>query len=455
MKLMSPLFFLRFSLFGVCLLFLSSTLLSQEQSFLQEQYRSRVYVDLEQDATENVTLSVSELEQKLHTFQDDATRANAERFLAKQYAGNKDYKKASTYIEDALKRMSATDPARADMLMQLTQLYLLQKNNDGAAQALQRYLATRPPERADDYVLLAQIQYLQKQYVASAAALDKAFTLQKNPDTAFLQNAMGIYYSIGNFERCAQVIQQLVAQDVNNAELWQQWVSLYLKAGKTGPALDVMSLAWEKGIPFRDQDLLLLTDLYAINKIPARGARVLEQAIQSGRIKADGKINERLFRLWMLAGERDKATLALEKTALKGTDTELQLHLAQLYMEKEQWQAMQDIVLKACDGALPEKRVARANLLLGVSQLKLGDTALARRSFINATVVGGAGEAGQWLQFMHAEPPTKWEKIGIAGPCYSDDTRSLFSASMPESGEQAEQKTDPKSGQEAPATQSQ
>lgn len=59
-------------------------------------------------------------------------------------------------------------------------------------------------------------------------------------------------------------------------------------------------------------------------------------------------------------------------------------------MEKEQWQAMQTMVLKACDGALPERLVARANLLLGVSQLKLGDTALARRSLINATVVGGA-----------------------------------------------------------------
>lgn len=34
----------------------------------QEQYRSRVYVDIEQDATENVSLSVSELEAKLTTF---------------------------------------------------------------------------------------------------------------------------------------------------------------------------------------------------------------------------------------------------------------------------------------------------------------------------------------------------------------------------------------------------
>ncbi len=408
----------------------------------QEQYRSRVYVDIEQDATENVSLSVSELEAKLTTFHDAATRASAERFLAKQYAGNKDYSKAAQLIEDSLRRSEGSDASRRELLLQLAQLYLLQKNYDGAAQALQRYLDTHPPERVDDYVLLAQIQYQRKQYVASAAALDKAFTLQKNPDKVFLQTALGVYYSIGNFERCAEVIQQLVAQDINNAELWQQWVSLYLKAGKHSAALDVMALAWEQDIPFREQDVLLLTDLYAINKIPGRGARVLEEAIQSGRIKSDTKINDRLFRLWMQAGERDKATIALEKAALNGTDTELQLHLAQLYMEKEQWQAMQTMVLKACDGALPERLVARANLLLGVSQLKLGDTALARRSLINATVVGGALEqASQWLQFMKAEPPTRFEKVGIAGPCYSEDTKSLFSASLPDAGEQARPRT--------------
>lgn len=59
--------------------------------------------------------------------------------------------------------------------------------------------------------------------------------------------------------------------------------------------------------------------LHAINKIPGRGARVLEEAIQSGRIKSDTKINNRLFRLWMQAGERDKATIALEKAALNGS----------------------------------------------------------------------------------------------------------------------------------------
>ncbi|MCC7516668.1 MAG: hypothetical protein IT470_04930 [Pseudomonadales bacterium] len=399
----------------------------------QEQYRSRMYIDLDVAPTENVSMSVGELEQKIGGFQDAATRASAEKFLAQHFAGSKDYDKAIKYIEKSLQNPAITPESKREMLGQLARISLLQKNYEKASVAIQNYLDAGGKNDAEIQLLLAQVQFKRKNYVASAAAMDKALSLTGNPSTDMLRNALGVYYSTGSFDRAAQIMQRLVAADLNNAELWQQWTSLYLKAGKNAQALDVMALAWEKGIPFREQDILLLTDLYTINKIPGRGARVLEEAIAAGRLKSSSKINDRLFRLWMQAGERDKAQVALAKAASDSNDVELQLHLAQMEMEKQQWQAMQAQVLKACDGALPERLVARANLLLGISQLKLGDTELARRSFINATVVGGAADAAQWLAFMKAAPASKSETVGIAGPCYSDDTRSIFTASLPDS----------------------
>ena len=56
----------------------------------QEQYRSRMYIDLDVAPTENVSMSVGELEKNLGTFQDAATRASAEKVLAQDFAGSKD-----------------------------------------------------------------------------------------------------------------------------------------------------------------------------------------------------------------------------------------------------------------------------------------------------------------------------------------------------------------------------
>lgn len=399
-----------------------------------EQYTSRMYIDIEQESTENVALSVSELEKQIGTMQDDYTRASAEKFLAQHYAAEKDYTKAIAHLNEALKHPGTNDNSRRDMLADLAALYLLQKDYDKATAAIQDYLDSNPPENADMYLLLAQIHYKNKRYVDSAAALDKVLfnknaPLQKKPSADLLQSALSIYYSIGNYERSIQVIQMLVEQDINNATLWQQWISLLLKSGKHSQALTVMSLAWEKGIPFRDQDILLLCDLYAINKMPGRGARMLEDAIKNGQLQSNNKINDRLFRLWLQAGEREQAQKALERAAQQGDDKDMQLHLAQLYMEKEQWQKMQDMVLRACRSELPDTLVARANLYLGVSQFKLGDAENARRSFINATLIGGENEkAGEWLRYIKAAPASEREKAGVSGPCYSASTKSIWTS---------------------------
>lgn len=378
------------------LLFLSLCVLSPS-SFGGEQYRSRMYIDIEQEATEQVALSVSELEKKIDSLPDDYSRSSAEKFLISHYLADKNYDKAASILKEHLDKQATGT--------------------------------------ADDYLLLAQLEYKRQRYIDSAAALDVALQRASKPVPAtLLKSALTVYYRIGDHARCASILQQLVEQDVANAEYWQNWISLLLKTGNTKQALAVMALAWEAGVPFREQDILLFADLYSINKIPERGARVLEEALKDGKITAQGssasKIYDRLFRLWLQAGQRDKAQQALEQAAALGNDRELQLHLAQLYIEKEQWQSAQSMVQKACETPLSDNLVSRANLILGISQLKLGDAQSARSSFINATFFGGETEkAGQWLKFMEAEPATEREKMGVSGPCYSKNSTSIWTPS--------------------------
>jgi effector-binding domain-containing protein len=134
----------------------------------------------------------------------------------------------------------------------------------------------------------------------------------------------------------------------------------------------------------------------------------------------------------LLAREKDKSGRALMKAAQLSGDIELYLYLAQLQMEQREWQPMHQTMLAACADQLQDKYVSRANLLLGVSQLKLGDSAGARRSFINATLIGGANaQAGQWLDFMNAEPATKNEARRIVGICYGAQDKRAKVASAP------------------------
>lgn len=124
-------------LFSLRLWIVFALLTGSAEAYAQEQYRSRMYIDMDVAPTENVSMSVGELEKNLGSLQDASTRASAERFLAQHFAGSKDYDKAAQYIEKALQNPAITPENKRDMLGQLARMALLQKNYDKAASAIQ------------------------------------------------------------------------------------------------------------------------------------------------------------------------------------------------------------------------------------------------------------------------------------------------------------------------------
>jgi hypothetical protein len=201
---------------------------------------------------------------------------------------------------------------------------------------------------------------------------------------------------------------------------------VYLQQNQKRQALDQLTLARDKRVPFEERDILLLASLHSANDNPYGAAEVLENAMAQQEVPGSAANYRRLFEFWLQAREPEKARQALQQAARLSGDIELSLHVAQLQMEEQDFANMHETMLAACAKQLPDKYVGRANLLLGVSQLKLGDEAGARRSFINATLVGGVNaQAGQWLRFMNAAPVTDDETRRIEGICYGANDKRL------------------------------
>jgi len=381
------------------------------------QYRSRIRLDPD-TLGEGYEMSLEELERQIDGIADPYARSSAGRHLARHYVEQKDYPKAIEYYRTALSAQGLSDIANREMLRELAQVYLLSKDYAQAATTLQRALRIDLVPEATDYLLLAQAWYRQQQYVQVVAALDEiaarglALTLPQQ------RQALALYYRAGAYAQCERLLRGLLQAEPDDPETWHQLAAVYLQQGKRKQALDQLVLARDKGVPFREQDTLLLADLQAVNGNPYGAAETLSAALAAGSVKGDAARYRKLFEFWLAAREPERAGTALERAARLSGDTELYLYLAQLQMEREAWQDMHRTIVAACAKQLEDRFVGRANLLLGVSQLKLGDAAGARRSFINATLVGGANQqAGRWLDFMQAEPPTKRELLRVEGIC--------------------------------------
>jgi tetratricopeptide (TPR) repeat protein len=396
----------------------------------QGQYRSKILMTPGGVMDKGAELSVEELERQINSIDTAYGKSSAGRHLARHYVEQGEYGKAIDYYQVALAAEGLSDIANREMLRELAQVYLLSQDYAAAAKTLERALQIDLVPEATDYLLLAQSRHRLGQYVAVVSTLDRIQEQGLSLNAAQMRQALALYYRAGAYAQCERLLRQLLQLEPDEPQHWHLLASVYLQQDKKRQALDQLALAWEKSVPFTERDILLLADLQAVNKNPYGAAELLAAAMGQQKVEASGANYRKLFEFWFQAREKEKAGIALAKAARLSGDTELYLYLARLQMEQRAWQPMHQTMVAACAEQLQDKYVGRANLLLGISQLKLGDEPGARRSFINASMIGGAtGQAGQWLQYMEAEPATRAELRRIVGLCYgSEDKRAEIGA---------------------------
>jgi tetratricopeptide (TPR) repeat protein len=399
----------------------------------QGQYRSRVQVDPLGQTDQGRVLSVDELEQQINTIEDPYAKSSAGRHLARHYVEQKEYDKAVEYYRTALAAQGLSDVANREMLRELAQVYMLSENYSAAVSTLERALRIDLVPTPGDFLLLARAHYQMGDYVAVVAALDQIEERGITLDTLQTRQALALYYRAGAWTQSEKLLKRLLELEPGNPDSWHQLASVYLQQGKKRQALDQLSLAREKSVPFGESDLILLVDLKAVNGDPYGGAEVLRDALVAGEVEGSGAHYRKLFELWYQAREQEQASVALVKAARLSGDIELYLYLAQLQMQQEAWSDMYRTMQGACANQLQDRYVSKANLFLGISQLKLGDEEGARRSFINAMQIGGASQqAWQWLQYMEAEPATERESRRVVGLCYGSEGKQRQVAELAE-----------------------
>ncbi len=413
---------LRLVVLVLVVLFASPSGLAAEEG----QYRSRILVTPPGEIGIGSGVSNRELEQQIDRIDDPYARSGAARHLGRHFAGEGDYVKAERYYRDALETAGLADVANREILRELARIYLQQGNYDAAANAIEQALAMNLAPDAMDFLVLAQTHYKLRQYVKAVEALDRLTALDVTLERSQMEQVVAVYYRASGYRQAETYLRQLIERYPDAHRHWHLLANVYLQMGKRRQALNQLVLARQKGIPFEQSDLVLLADLHAANGDPYEGAQFLQTSMAAGLVEPSGNHYRKLFEYWFQAREKQRAMDSLDKAAALTGDIELYMYLAQLLQEDAKWQGMYEAMLRACEKPLPEKYLGRANLLLGVSQLKLGNPEGARRSFINATLIGGATEqAAQWLNFMAAAPPTEDELRRLKGICYGAEDVQL------------------------------
>ncbi|HDK38299.1 MAG TPA: tetratricopeptide repeat protein [Thiolapillus brandeum] len=319
------------------------------------------------------------------------------------YAAQDQYKKAINAFEEALKTEALPEQVQLNMRYNLAQLFASASDWKSAAKAYEQWLAVAEKPSADSYAFGATIYAQLKQYDKAIPKIRKAIALAGKPRENWYQLLLSMLYQKKQYSQAAQVLETMVAFWPEKKQYWKQLSGVYFTLKKNRRSLAVLELAHKQGFLEKERELMNLVNMYLLQGIPYKAARILEQEMEAGRIQRTGKNLQKLGEAWMRAKETDEALKELQVAAQVQKKGVLYLRLAQLHTDKENWSKVIELANQALSvGGL--KNPGDAWLLKGMALYETGKKQGAVASFSKALKYRKSKhQASQWLAHIRTE----------------------------------------------------
>jgi tetratricopeptide (TPR) repeat protein len=316
------------------------------------------------------------------------------------YAGKEQLKESAQSLEGALEQQALPKQTEASIRYTLGQIYLATKEFEKSVKAFDAWMASVENPNASALYTIAVAKFQAKRYADSVQYAEWAIRETKKPADSWLQLLLSGYYETKRYPKAVGILIELIDRHPDRRSQWLQLSALYSQLGEEDKALGVLEMAYRAGLVDRHEELVNLAQRYLHREIPAKAGRLLEEGMASGKIRKDADSLRMLATAWFQARELTKAAPVMSEAAALATDGELYARLAQIYVEREQFNEAIKAGQKALDkGKL--KSPGQVYLLMGVAQHRLGNNERARSLFARAAEQPSTKSSAQgWLKYL-------------------------------------------------------
>ncbi len=388
------------------------------------QYQSNELLE-SKGQSKQVVKSIVELEAELSSLSDAYSKDSTARYLARHYAqqNNKiSVNKAIEYYRLSLAGDGLSIYAQQATMLELLTLFFQHKLYQDFSQGFDQYLILKgQPTPALNIKAMLSYYYLKQK----KTAVNLAKKLFRDYDSQLIQlqltelnQILFILYNLADFLTSIKVQQSIVLLDPYSVDQWLRLSKLHMKNNKPDQAAEILLLMAQKGLLLEQHDFLLMIDLIHNSGNAFIAARLMQELIDDFKVDHNLDNFDRLFKYWYLAKETDKAALALKMSLKYDDGIKRYLDLAEIYYQQKKWADMNSVIKQGCIVKVAREDTGRANLLLGISELKLNNYDKAISAFYNATLISGrVSEAITYLDYLEVDVRDKSRYETISGVC--------------------------------------
>lgn len=320
------------------------------------------------------------------------------------YNAKGDYAQAAKAFSKALSFNALPQTQHEQLKYNLGQLYIVAGQYDDGIRTLQEYVNEACGDvPAEAHMFLANALSQQKRFRDALPQIEVALSKAKEPKESWLQLKLAVAFELKDFKTCAQTLVQLLAIAPTKPEYWKQLSSMFYEMKQDTESLAVLALAERQGFVEKPNEKKNLYSIYMLLELPYKAGRLMEEAIESGKLPADEKNLEALANAWINARETDKAEVVLKKLAAMSPQGEHFYKLGAMYGDEERWKESKEMLEKALEkGGL--KRTGEAWMRLAVAHYNMKDHQATQAALRKALgYEESRKQANEWLRHLEGQ----------------------------------------------------
>lgn len=348
--------------------------------------------------------------QLLQPIADDSGSSKYAQSLALQGIANIKYnqgdvKGAITALKHALDIGVLPNDTYFQLEYELAQFYLADEQYQQAIDTIEKWRAEGKRETPESYALEGNAYYRLQKYPQAIAAIKKAQSLTDKPQASWNQILMASYAESGQSDQAAQLAQQQLASNPNDATALNNAVAVLMQAQKYPQAIDLMEKARSSGAFKDEKDYVNLAKLYLItgqnsndpkpNATKAIG--VLEEGMNKGVVPSNYDNLKLLGDAAYIAGDESKAIASYKKAIPSAKDGEAALRAGQLLLAQQKYSEAKTLIQQGIDKGVQHKGTAYMMLAEANRGLKNKPGAIAAMKMA-AQDPDTAAKAKAWLK---------------------------------------------------------
>ena len=333
-------------------------------------------------------------------------QANVVNYIAFVYYNMDDIPNAMKYF-DMLLRIPTLEPQMAKQTtLTMAQLYTMEEQYGKALTTLDKWFMMETNPQPEQFILKAQILYNLNRYKDMINPIETAMRVAEEKGKPVKEdwwNLLNFAYFQQEDYRKVRDIQKTLLQNWPKARYWKSLAGAFTELGEDEKLIYAYDAAHTQGMLEKDTEFVTMAQLYLQAEVPYKAATLLQEKMDAGVVPKLEKNYRLLSQAWMLAQEDKKAIPALQAAAKLSDDGELDLRLANSYLNiGEYGECVTSGNAAIRKGGL--KNPDNAQITLGMCLYNLRRYSDARTAFRTAAKVPRSQRmANQWIRVIDAE----------------------------------------------------